>query len=103
MKTHEEFKSKNKEELDGDAENYAKKVGLKVNPDKKVTETIKKGLLKNKETKGELYCPCRVVTGNKEKDKEIICPCVFHRGEIELEGHCLCKLFVNLNGGNKLK
>ncbi len=94
MKTCEEFKSKNKEALDKDTENYAKKVGIKLNPDTKVTEIVKKGLLKNKETKGELYCPCRVVTGNKEKDKEIICPCVFHRGEIELQKHCLCVLFV---------
>lgn len=88
------FKSKNKEELERDVEEYAKKVGIKVNPDKKIRETIMKGLLKNKEKHGELYCPCRIITGNKEKDKEIICPCVFHRGEIELEGHCKCFLFV---------
>lgn len=94
MKRENWFKSENKEELDRDAEAHAKEVGIKLNPDKKVTETIKKGLLKNKETKGELYCPCRVVTGNKKKDEDIICPCVFHRGEIELKKLCLCQLFA---------
>ncbi len=88
------FKSKDKKELERDIKEYAKKVGIKVNPDKKNNETIMKGLLKNKEKHGELYCPCRIVSGNKEKDEEIICPCVFHRGEIELEGHCKCFLFV---------
>ena len=76
MKTVDEFKSKNTEELNKDAEVYTKKVGINVNH------------------QGELYCPCRVVTGNKEKDKEIICPCIFHRGEIELQKHCLCNLFI---------
>ena len=88
-----DFKPKNSEELIRDAEEYAKKVGIKLNPDKKKRGMIIKGLMNNKEKHGEVYCPCRVVTGNKEKDKDIICPCVFHRGEIELQGHCLCLLF----------
>ena len=72
-----------------------KKAGIKLNPDENKTEGIIKGLLRNKEIKGEIYCPCRIPTGDKEKDKEIICPCVFHRGEIELQEHCKCFLFVN--------
>jgi ferredoxin-thioredoxin reductase catalytic subunit len=82
------------EKLRKQSEDYAKKVGLKLNPDKKIVDGVLMGLLKNKEKHGEIYCPCRVVTKNKEKDKEIICPCVFHRGEIELQGYCLCRLFV---------
>ncbi|OGJ13300.1 hypothetical protein A3K82_01970 [Candidatus Pacearchaeota archaeon RBG_19FT_COMBO_34_9] len=88
-----DFKPKNSEELVKQADEYAKKVGIKLNPDKKKLAMIIKGLMDNKEKHGEVYCPCRVVTGNKEKDKDIICPCVFHRGEIELQGHCLCLLF----------
>jgi len=75
-------------------QDYAKKAGIKLNPDKKQLDWVLDALLKRKEKLGEIYCPCRVVTGNKEKDKEIICPCVFHRGEIELQGHCKCNLFV---------
>ena len=82
------------EKLTKESEQYAKRAGIKLNPDKKPVEMTIKGLLKNKKEKGEIYCPCRVVTGNKEKDKEIICPCVFHRGEIELKDKCLCHLFV---------
>jgi ferredoxin-thioredoxin reductase catalytic chain len=93
MKTAEGFKVKDEKELKKDIEEYAKKTGIKVNPDNNKVEIVMKGLLKNREKHGEVYCPCRLVTGNKEKDKEIICPCVFHRGEIELEGKCRCLLF----------
>jgi len=73
---------------------YANKAGIKLNPDKKQVDWVLEAELKRKDKFGEIYCPCRVVTGNKEKDKEIICPCVFHRGEIELQEHCKCNLFV---------
>lgn len=73
---------------------YAKKAGINLNPDNKRVDEIMKGLLIKKKKYGEIYCPCRVVTENRKKDEEIICPCVFHRGEIELQGHCLCNLFV---------
>lgn len=95
MKTHEEFQSDNEEDLAKDIEKYAPKVGIKVNPRGDRVQEVIKGLLAKKKKFGEDYCPCRVVTGDKEKDKEIICPCVFHRGEIELQGHCLCQLFVS--------
>ncbi|VVB83915.1 Ferredoxin thioredoxin reductase catalytic beta chain [uncultured archaeon] len=95
MKSWDEFKSKDAEEFRKDAETHAKNTGIKVNPDKSAVDTIIKGMFKNKKEKGELYCPCRIVTGDKKKDSEIICPCVFHRGEVELEGHCRCFLFVS--------
>ena len=76
------------------SEAYAKSAGFKLNPDEKVVQRILKGLLKNKEKHGEIYCPCRVVTGDKEKDKDIICPCIFHEAEIKKDGKCLCQLFV---------
>jgi ferredoxin-thioredoxin reductase catalytic chain len=85
---------KPEEKLKKDSKDYSKKAGINLNPDKKRVDEIITGLLKKKEKYGEIYCPCRIVSGNKEKDKEIICPCVFHRGEIELQGHCLCNLFV---------
>jgi len=89
----EEFKPENAEELTKEAEEYAKRVSIKLNADKEKLAMVIKGLMDNKKKHGEVYCPCRVVTGNKEKDEEIICPCVFHRGEIELKGNCLCTLF----------
>ncbi|MCK9596022.1 ferredoxin:thioredoxin reductase [Candidatus Pacearchaeota archaeon] len=98
MKTSEEFHSEDEKEFVKDAEAYAKKVGLKLNPDKQAIERLLKGFFRNKKERGELYCPCRVVSGDKEKDKEIICPCVFHRGEVELEGNCRCTLFFGKKG-----
>ena len=90
-----EFKSKKIDKLKRNSEKYAKKVGIKLNPDVNTVDMVVKGLLKNKKEHGDIYCPCRIVTGDKKKDKEIVCPCVFHRGEIELEGHCKCLLFVS--------
>lgn len=87
--------STNEKTLKKSAEDYAKSIGIKLNPDKKQVDLIIKGLLAKKQKYGEIYCPCRVVTGDKQKDKEIICPCVFHRGEIELKGHCKCDFFVS--------
>ena len=72
---------------------YADSQNFKLNPNEKALEGIINGLLRNKKFKGDIYCPCRVVTGDKEKDKEIACPCIFHRGEIELQGRCKCTLF----------
>jgi len=86
------FNSSSPEELKKSIQEYAEKVGIK--PSEADIDNVIKGLLAKKEKFGDIYCPCRVVSGNKEKDKEIICPCVFHRGEIELQGHCLCNLFI---------
>ena len=93
-----ELNSKSPEELKKSAEEYADSVEISLNPDEKTVDGVVQGLLKNKDKHGEIYCPCRRVTGNKEKDKEIICPCIFGRGEIELQNHCHCNLFVKKKG-----
>jgi len=72
---------------------YAKENNFKLNPDKKIVDTIIKGILRNEEKYGFRYCPCRRITGDKEKDKAIICPCIYHRDEIKTQGHCHCMLF----------
>jgi len=81
------------QELKDQLQAYADSKGFKLNENEKALEGIINGLLRNKKFKGDIYCPCRIVTGDKEKDKEIACPCVFHRGEIELQGKCKCTLF----------
>lgn len=89
------FKPKNVEELKRNINEYTSKVKkIRLNPDSRKVDMVLTGLMKNKEKHGEVYCPCRMVSGDKEEDEEIICPCVFHRGEIELEGQCRCLLFV---------
>ena len=60
---------KPEEKIKKDSENYAKKSGVKLNPDSKRVDEVIAGLLKKKEKYGEIYCPCRLVSGNKEKDK----------------------------------
>ena len=72
---------------------YADSNNFKLNPNEKATEGIIRGLLRNKQFKGDIYCPCRTVTGNKEEDKKIACPCIYHQQEIKDLGHCKCTLF----------
>jgi ferredoxin-thioredoxin reductase catalytic subunit len=72
---------------------YADSQNFKLNPYEKAVEGIINGLLRNRKFKGEIYCPCRIVTGNKEEDKKIICPCIYHKQEIIDMGHCKCMLF----------
>jgi len=85
----------NEKELKKVSERYADSQKFKLNPDKKIVESIIKGLLANEKKFGYRYCPCRAVTGNEEMDRKIICPCVVHKDEIKRMGHCLCGLFVS--------
>ena len=73
---------------------YAEKKAISLNPDKKIVESIIKGLLIKEKELDQRYCPCRRTTNNLEEDKKIICPCVYHLDEIKKDGHCLCRLFV---------
>ena len=75
-------------------EEYAKSKGFKINPNEAIVSGVTRGLLVRKESFGELYCPCRKMTGDKKSDKRIICPCVYHEDEIAKDGHCFCNLFV---------
>ena len=86
---------KEAEQLKAKLKKYADSKNLKFNDSEKITDGVITALLRNKKFKGDIYCPCRVVTGDKEKDKDIVCPCVFHSGEIELQGHCKCNLFFS--------
>lgn len=86
------------EEIIKESEEYVKKNGWRLNPDQKVVERLVRGMLENEKKYGARYCPCRRIMGNPEKDRPKICPCVWHREEIEREGHCLCGLFVRLEG-----
>ena len=72
---------------------YADSQGYKLNPNEKALTGIIRGLLRNKQFKGDIYCPCRIVTGNKEEDKKIVCPCIYHKQEIKDMQHCKCTLF----------
>lgn len=87
----------NKEEVEKLIEQfdaYAKSQGFQLNPNRKIVEGIVTGLLKNKEKFGEIYCPCRRVSGDKTEDAKKICACMWHKDEIQKDGHCYCNLYV---------
>jgi len=83
----------NMKELKKEMKEYAEKEGFRLNSNGKIVDNVLKGLLRNKEKHGEIYCPCRVITGDKKEDKKIICPCYYHKKEIKNYGKCLCGLF----------
>jgi len=74
--------------------------GFKLNKNERLLDGILDRLLENERTKGELYCPCRLISGNLENDKKIICPCEYHLDEIKKQGCCHCRLFIksDING-----
>ncbi len=81
------------EKLIGEYEDYAKKNGFKLNPDREIVRKLVTGILENEKKYGQKYCPCRRIVGKSEEDRSKICPCQWHKEEIEKDGHCLCGLF----------
>ncbi|MDD5144980.1 MAG: thioredoxin [Candidatus Pacebacteria bacterium] len=75
-------------------EEYARKNGFKLNPDKEALKRLIGGLLSNEKKYGKKYCPCRRVSGNEEEDRSKICPCRWHLEELDKEGRCACGLFL---------
>ena len=82
------------EQIIKESTEYAKKNGLRLNPNKEIVERLAKGLLKNEKEYGARYCPCRRIIGNIEEDKDKICPCEQSHEEIKKNGQCLCGLFL---------
>jgi len=74
---------------------FAESNGYHLNPDKKFTKELIKGLLINQKRYGYWACPCRLASGNRDEDKDIICPCVYRYPDVEEFGACYCALYVS--------
>ena len=83
----------NKQELKQKSQEHADKMGFLLQPNPQLLDGVLSGLLRNLETKGEIYCPCRRVTDDEAENKRIICPCAYHEEEVKNDGHCKCYLF----------
>ena len=86
------------ERVTRNAERYAERAGLALQPDRAQRDYVLQGLARNLLKHGKPYCPCREVTGDPQKDRANICPCRTHRAEIEQSGQCECGLFVKTSG-----
>jgi len=75
-------------------EAYARRSGLRVQPDDALRRHVLEGLARNLVRHGRAYCPCRDVTGEPERDRANICPCRTHMDEIRETGECECGIFV---------
>ncbi|MFA5856386.1 MAG: ferredoxin-thioredoxin reductase catalytic domain-containing protein [Candidatus Pacearchaeota archaeon] len=84
-----------KNELKKRFNDHALANNISLNNDSLVVDELIDKLMVRKRKFGDLYCPCRFVTGDETKNKEIICPCIFHLEDINAKGSCLCGLFIN--------
>lgn len=77
--------------LDKEAEDF----GYHLNPDKKFTKALVKGLIVNDRRYGYMACPCRLASGKKEEDLDIVCPCYYRDPDLSEYGACYCALYVS--------
>jgi len=85
----------NEDELRKAWESFTEKNNFVLNPEKKIVETVIKGVLDNEEKCGLKLCPCRLRDESFERDLELICPCNFKIQDTWKEkGECWCGLFV---------
>ncbi|MBN2198121.1 ferredoxin:thioredoxin reductase [Candidatus Wolfebacteria bacterium] len=89
LKKEKEFKRLFKE-----SEDFAKKNGFRLNPDKKAVNYLIEALFEKENKYGKKYCPCRRLKENQKENNKIVCPCVYCKEEIKKDGHCHCFLFV---------
>ena len=57
------------EKIIQEVEEYAKKNGFRLNPNRKVVEGVVKSLLEREKKFEARYCPCRRITGNPEEKR----------------------------------
>lgn len=87
--------------LVGRIKEFAEKHGYKRNPNLIAYKNLLYKLLRNIDTYGYPYCPCRPlrkVEGTTSDDlynmnKDRVCPCPYAHNDIRTMGHCLCGLF----------
>ena len=84
------------EKMERFAENYAKKCGLVVNPNREAAEAVIKGLAAHVQELGKPLCPCNFYPDKKEEVKlrRWICPC----DEMQMFKYCHCLLFTTKEG-----
>jgi ferredoxin-thioredoxin reductase catalytic chain len=74
-------------------EQVAKRLGVHINPNTEIRDTVLEGLERNKEKYGARYCPCENIEYYERKDQPrpatLVCPCFAMRSE----GTCRCGLF----------
>jgi len=83
----------------------AESAGYHLNPDRKFTLGLVRGMLVNEKRYGYWACPCRLASGVKKEDLDIICPCDYRDADIADHGACYCGLYVSqdiVDGKRKL-
>jgi nitrite reductase/ring-hydroxylating ferredoxin subunit len=70
-------------------------LGYKFNTETEFVDEVLAAEIEILDRTGDLYCPCRVMTGDPKQDAKIVCPCIpFFRDEFAALGKCWCGLFI---------
>jgi len=72
----------------------AERAGYHLNPDRRFTLELARGLLVNESRYGYPSCPCRLASGNADEDRDIVCPCDYRDPDLADYGACYCALYV---------
>ena len=74
---------------------FVERLGYKFNTETEFVDEVLQSELEILEAQGDVYCPCRVLTGDPKEDARIVCPCIpFHADQFAAMGKCWCGLFV---------
>src|SRR5512135_3041756 len=83
------------------AEAYTATGPYELNADAELTEATIRGLARNLEVHGHMYCPCHVLPDAPEERASLVCPCAPHHEDIRRDGQCHCGIFVAAGAGVK--
>jgi ferredoxin-thioredoxin reductase catalytic chain len=78
------------------AEHYARKTGTVFHPDREVTDSVIRGLARNRSEVGRPLCPCRFYPDKQDeiRRRTWICAC----DDMKRYKYCHCLLFVRPDG-----
>ena len=74
---------------------FAERLGYKFNTEAEFVDEVLQSELEILELHGDVYCPCRVISGDPREDAQIVCPCIpFFRDQFAAMRKCWCGLFI---------
>ncbi len=74
---------------------FAARLGYKFNTEAEFVDEVLESEIEILARDGDVYCPCRVITGDPAQDVKIICPCIpFFLDQFAAISKCWCGLFI---------
>jgi nitrite reductase/ring-hydroxylating ferredoxin subunit/ferredoxin-thioredoxin reductase catalytic subunit len=76
-------------------------LGYKFNTEADFVDEVLSSELEILERDGDVFCPCRMLTGDPKEDFKIVCPCIpFYADQFAAMRTCWCGLFIRTDVDN---